>query len=445
MIFSLENYNKINSENAYFFPNNFFPFLPIDKKKYSELANYHEHNGYSYDDSFKELKMRVGKDYFRKVYPAQGSALSFSELSFPAYKFLIPEILADDWLSIVDWHKKHCRDHALHQPLTAYIVNKLLNGCLDEKEFEINGNSLLDLCIDKIFNWEKTEYIREYLINIGVNRESELLYKNDLSINFWKIMFFETAIVAAMFHDIGYPWQYINNLNKSLSTADFSRNNSLANAEHIYNCFNNRLIFYPFNGYKSLTNNTPCEWKNKLLELISISLTETHGFSGALGFLYLNDFIKEFPSFKHLPFHNFCVDWAALGIMMHDLKKIYHGKDDNTPPDNNQMRLEFDRDPISCIITLADVLQEFNRPNVNFKNYEHDYHSEFHYNHDCDMSELIYENGILKINYYYNNPDAYIINKEVFIPKQEKEYFDPEHGYLDFSSIGIKKVKINAI
>jgi len=442
MRFSLPDYNEINSVNAYFFPENFFCFIPIDKKKYKEQEDKHIDNNNTCDDSFHELHKRVGNEYYRKVYPAQSSALSFSERTFPSYRFLLPEILADDWLAIVGWHKKHSRDHALHQPLTAYIVYKLLKGGLDGQPFQIGGRSLLDLCVDKIFLWEKTDYIKEYLLQLGVKNNDDLFNDIPISRLFWKSLFFETAMVAAIFHDIGYPWQYINRINKNLNVAEFTLNNSLANAEHILHCFKNRLILYPFNGYKSLKCNTPCNWENSLLKMISESLTETHGFSGSLGFLHLNDHTKEFPSKKELPFHNFCIEWAALGIMMHDLKDIYHGKDKLTLPDNNQMRLEFDRDPLSCIITLADVLQEFARPNVNF--HIHEDGSEFTYPNNCLSSELIYENGNLNLIYYYSTNEG-MINKQLFIPKEEKEYFDLATGYFDFSSVGISNIEMSAM
>ena len=444
MRFSLKDFNALNSQIPGIFPKNFFPFIPLDKKKYNELERQHNESGINIVDAFHKLQKRTGEKYFNKVYPAQTSALNFSERSFPAYRFLLPEVLTDDWLGIVDPHNKHHRDHALHQPLTAYIVFKLLGGGISKKSLKINGRYLLDLCIDQIFRSKKTNYIKDYLIDLGVNTKGnnnvDLLSENNFSREFWKSLFFETALVSAIFYDIGYPWQYISKLNKSLRSSNFTPNGISADADFVYKKFMNRLILYPFNGYKHLTNNSPSNWNEKLLDLISASISKTHGFPGALGFLYLNDITREFPTSKDSPFSQFCVEWAALGIMMHDLMKIYNG-DKITKPENAQMRLEFDKDPLSCIITLADVLEEFERPKVDFKvQYEG---SRFIYKHACLESEIKYDEGKLYIVYKYNDMNG-VANKLPYIVNDEYDYFDSEFGYLDFSSIGINQVRLDA-
>ncbi|MDP8268936.1 MAG: hypothetical protein P9L97_09435 [Candidatus Tenebribacter davisii] len=443
MKFSLKGFNDLNLSNPSFLPKNFFPYIRLDKRSYSKLEKLHEKSGVNIKSAFNELKKRAGEKYFHKVYPSQSSALSFSQRSFPAYRFLLPEVLADDWLGIVDFHKKHSRDHALHQPLTAYIVYELLGGGDTKESLKINDNNLLDLCIDQLFCSPKMEYIKEYLLNLGVVPDNVTgLHdkKNNYSREFWKNLFLETAVVAAIFHDIGYPWQYINQLNHSLSASDFSPSNLNSNSRFILNTFRDRLILYPFNGYKSLTKSTPGNWEEKLLELISSSITSTHGFPGALSFLYLNDIIREFPSKTELPFNQFCIEWAALGIMMHDMKSTYN-EDNGCHPENGQMRLEFDRDPLSCIITLADVLEEFERPNVDITPHKHS--SNFRYNYSCISSELSLEKSTLNINYKYEDGIG-VANKMPFLKTDEKEYFDPDYGYLDFSSIGINKVKLHA-
>jgi hypothetical protein len=441
MDFSLNNYIGYSNTRNYF-PKNIFPFVSIDKNKYKELEKIQRNNKNSVGIAFIELQKRVSEKYFQKVYPAQSSALNFSQRSFPPYRFLLMEILADDWLSIVDWHKKHCRDHALHQPLTAYIVHKLLGGGISSKSLKIGNSNLLDLSVSNILQWGKSNYIKEYLLDIGVNPKSALLKDTPIGRVFWKNLFYETALVAAIFHDMGYPWQYINRLNHNLNTADFSSNNSITNAEHIYDCFKNRLILYPFNGYKSINKNVPCNWEKELLQLISTSLSKTHGFPGALGFLYLNDFIREFPPKKEQPFHQFSIDWASLGIMMHDFKDIYHGVNNDSPPDNSHMRLEFDKDPLSCIISLADVLEEFERPNVLPK--PNKLSSNLKYNSHCKSSEIYFDNGELNITYKFDTSKA-AAEKRVYMQKDEYEYFNPDLGYLDFSSIGIRKVNMYAI
>jgi hypothetical protein len=400
MEFSLEDYLKY-SKKANYFPQNFFPFVKINKIKYIELEKLNSNNNSSISNAFRELHNRVGNDYFKKVYRSQSSAFNFSQRSFPAYRFLLPEILVDDWLSIVDWHKKHCRDHALHQPLTAYIVHKLLGGGISNRSLKIGDTNLLDLCVSTILKWDKSFYLKEYLLELGIKPDAVIFQNNHIGRAFWKNAFFEIALVAAIFHDIGYPWQYINRLNSHLNSTSFSLNNSLANAEHIYSCFKNRLLLYPFNGYKPLKNSTPCNWEKTLLELISFSMSKTHGFPGAIGFLFLNDYIREFPSLKELPFHQFCIDWASVGIMMHDFKTIYHGIDNEFPPENIHMRLAFDRDPLSCVISLADLLEDFERPNVTL--IKHNSGSTLNYSSSCKATEINANNEIINIIYKFEN------------------------------------------
>ncbi|MEI6766374.1 MAG: hypothetical protein WCM76_12085 [Bacteroidota bacterium] len=118
---------------------------------------------------------------------------------------------------------------------------------------------------------------------------------------------------------------------------------------------------------------------------------------------------------------------------------IYHDK--NEPrPDNCQMRLLFNRDPLSCIITLADILQDFERPKIDFG--VHKRGSVFKYDHACQETRLLNKNNELEIIYKFKSDNDRVLN----IPfKQEDEikYFHEDDGYLDFSSIGIQKVKIN--
>lgn len=415
------------------------PYINIDKKKYIILEDEFNLEGLKISETFEGLRLRTGKKYFRKVYPAQSSALNFSESSFPAYRFLMSDVLTDDWLAIVDCHKKFSRDHALHQPLTSYIVCKLLGGGISSKSFEINGNNLLDLCVKKIFESPKTTYLKEYLRKLDPN--SDLLDDNLLSREIWKSLFFETAMVSAIFHDIGYPWQYINRLNKSLNISDFNLKQLPSNVKHIQEKFKNRLIMHPFHGYNSSTFDTPCNWDEKLSSLISCSLSHTHGFCGALGFLYLNDIIRKYPNSKNIAAQHLCIEWAALGIMMHDMKGIYWGKSKNDQPENDFLRLEFDKDPLSCIITLADVIQDFERPTVSFLHKTKD-DSIFKYDFSCESTSLELIGDTLKIKYFFKDDDERIKSID-FKKTEEREYFDTNYGYIDLSSIGIKKVKLS--
>lgn len=439
MEFSLDDYKALQSANRFFFPKNFLPYNVIDKRRYKILEKEHNNKGLKISETFEALRQRTGREYYQKVYPAQSLALNFSESSFPAYRFLMPDVLADDWLAIVDFHKKFSRDHALHQPLTAYIVFRLLGGGISNQSLQINGKYLLDLCVDKVIDSSETSYVKDYLQNL--NPKSDLLDKTILSREIWKNLFYETAMVSAIFHDIGYPWQYINRLNNSLKVSDFNLKQLPSNAKYIKETFSNRLIMYPFHGYKAPTNNTPCNWDERLLNLISDSLSKTHGFPGALGFLYLNDFTRKYPYPTDLSAQNLCIEWASLGIMMHDMKGIYWGNGKNSQPENDFLRLTFEKDPLSCIIALADVLQDFERPMVKFEIGLQSDGSMFSYDFSCQSTLLSVINDTLEIRYNFRSEEYRITNVN-FKKDEEKDYFDPMHGYVDLSSIGIKKVRL---
>lgn len=443
MEFSIDNYKELQANNEFFFPKNFLPYNVIDKYKYKTLAKEHSDKGLKISETFEGLRLRTGKEYFQKVYPAQSLALNFSESSFPAYRFLMPDVLTDDWLAIVDFHKKNSRDHALHQPLTSYIVFRLLGGGVSNKSLQINGKYLLDLCIEQVLNSPNTKYIRDYLLNL--DSESHLLDNSNLSKEVWKSLFYETAMVAAIFHDIGYPWQYINRLNNSLKASDFNLKHLSSNAKYVRDTFKNRLILYPFHNYKLPSYNTPCDWEEKLLNLLSDSLSKTHGFPGALGFLYLNDLVRKYPFSTNLSVQQLCIEWAALGIMMHDMAGIYWGKGKDNQPENDFLRLVFDKDPLSCIIAFADVLQDFERPMVKFDinvDGNNGKGSMFNYDFSCQSTLVSVINDTIEVRYNFKNEEYRIINSYYKKMGDEKNYFDPQSGYLDLSAIGIKRVKL---
>ncbi len=346
------------------------PYACVNRVQYQALEKAHARNNHDSGTAFRELRRRVSGDYYWRTYPIQARALDYSQMSFPAYRFILPEVLADDWLAIVGWHKFH-RDHVLHQPLTAYVVQKLLEDSGDSDELFMldDGRCLLDACVDEILKWDSTAYLREFLLGTGV-KESELWLNGNLARkSLWKSLFVEAAYLAAMFHDMGYPWQYVNLLSNKLEHAGYQPDSPTSDAERVVNTFGDRLLYCPLNGYRTLDRNAPATWRQRLVDLTAKALRKTHGFPGAIGFLYLNDVLRDYPSDRTHPIRQFCVEWAAMAIMMHDMSGIYWG-DKTTTPDNGHMRLRFETDPLSCVLALADVLQDFSRPTATFQSDE---------------------------------------------------------------------------
>lgn len=440
MEFNFKDYSSMLNNGTLVYPKTFLPYYIIDRKKYSNLEQEYKKDGIKLPDLFNQIKIRMGRKYFDKIYSSQCTALNFSESCFPAYCFLLPDVIVDDWLGIVDIHKKFCRDHALHQPLTSYIVFKLLGGGNSDKSLKIQSNNLLDYCVDHVLYSPETEYLRDFAENVLHYTHLSKCKNNFILREMAKSVFFQTAMMAAVFHDIGYPWQYIMRLNKSLQSSDFNLRDPFQNIHHIESSFRDRLIMYPFYGYKSPTNDSPCMWHGKLKQLLSDSLSKTHGLPGALAFLYLNDLIRKYPAMD-VSLWQICVEWAALGIMMHDMGGIYRGEKNRLEPENEFLRLSFDKDPLSCIVTLADVIEEFERPSVSFRNIDEDPDVELHYDASCISTELSFKKDTMYITYRYKDEDERIKNIQ-FKNKENREYFDPRYGYVDLSSIGINKVEM---
>ena len=447
MNFSLADYQQGLALGQYAPPASYRPFIRVQRSRYEALESTHAKNGNDVSTAFRELRRRVSGDYYHQVYPLQARALDYSQISFPAYRFILPEVLADDWLAVVDWHKFQ-RDHALHQPLTAYVVQKLLRDSGDPDElFRLSdGRSLLDACVDELLSWDKTLYLREFLLETGVQESEVWLDEHNPACRMlWKSLFAEAAFLAAMFHDMGYPWQYVHLLSNRLEHAGYQSDSPTSDAERIVSAFGSRLLYCPLNGYRVLDRNAPSNWQQQLLDMTSKALRKTHGFPGAIGFLYLNDVLRDYPADSTHPIRQFCVEWAAMAIMMHDMGGIYWGNETSTRPDNSHMRINFEVDPLSCIVALADVIQDFSRPVAAFLNGSQSV--DVSYQHGCDSVRLETNEkspgSAMKIIYEFQEPQQRA-TKLNWLPKEHMEYFDQSDGYIDLSSIGIHAVEMEA-
>ena len=422
-----------------------------NKEQFLELEKNQAKQSETVNKTFEELGKRTTTKYYRKVLAAQTNAITFSKKWFPPYKFILPDTLTDDWLSTMDWHKKYqTRDHSLHQTLTTYIVGKMLgNGDPSKGLMLTNDESLLSRCAKLMVDHEKMNYLRNYLAGIDtdyVNHRGEYDYD-------WAVeTFYETAMIAAQFHDMGYPWQFLNTLAKALKEASYGKmSEMLINTEEAYKEVKDRLLFYPFYGYdETAVKNKEEELTKFAKALFQKGLENTHGTPGALGFMCLNENIRKYSQTpqKEEATSRFILDWAAVGIMMHDMPSIYWGKDNETNnPVTPLLRLDFEKDPLSCLISLADILEEFERPQAVFEKDEKKVDTdeervEVDYDFMCLSSQIKLEDGTLMITYYYKiegNPDDW----EGLKKRRKKEvwqYLNPQSGYLDLSSWGITYV-----
>ena len=133
--------------------------------------------------------------------------------------------------------------------------------------------------------------------------------------------------------------------------------------------------------------------------------------------------------------------------MMHDMCKIYWGKSDvpYPTPENPFLRLSFDRDPLSSIVTLTDVIQDFERPAAVFTDaalWKETGDAQV-YDKGCSGAELRLNGRELTIEYIMDNDESRAIKRKS-LKKERHDYFDAQYGYLDMSSLGISNVEVVA-
>lgn len=423
--------------NGIVFPKYFHSLFSVDRKAYSDLEKEYDNCGKSIYYALNELKRRTTPDYFSKIIMAQTEAMCYSEHVFPTYKFIVSDALWDDWLATIDPHKDYCRDHSLHQPLTAYITSRLLGGGDASKSIQLpTGDTLLSYCARQMLESPQMSYLRDYFEELYPNYkkiDKRLYYKIAMDV------FYEASIIASIFHDIGYPWQYINRLSSSLRIADPEFASTIVrNIDSIVEIVCDRLLVLPFYGYSSISKNKPISiWKNNVKALLNRAFRSTHGLPGALGFTFLNDIVRIFP--KDLNFNDavfrLILDWAAVGIMMHDMSKIYKG--DKTQVGVPYFRLSFEKDPLSSLISICDILEEFQRPQAKF-----DLESDklcIDYSCLCEYSEFNISDKKLTITYGFKDKEGAMLMKS--IRKNEVyDYLNLANGYIDLSHLGVEEV-----
>src|SRR4029077_18017000 len=138
----------------------------------------------------------------------------------------------------VDWRKYH-RDHVVHQPQVAYVVLTLLDELL------INGQPLIEHCVDYVMELVRDGYLRAALHEMGMRPNDPFLLNAPHIRSLWRAVFRETAFLAALFHDIGYPWQFAHRLRATRPTAPEGRHLAPPRAESVPQAFPGRFVPLP--------------------------------------------------------------------------------------------------------------------------------------------------------------------------------------------------------
>lgn len=404
----------------------------VDDERYRLLEKAFE-DCMTHEEALDRIEERTSESYSRKIKIAQTAAVSYAEFVFPAYKFLLPDIVMDDWLSVIDPHHPGKRDHSLHQPLTAYIVAKMLGYGDAEEGLVINGKPLLTHCAETFLTSPKMAYLKDYLCSLA---NKDLPVKGSLQRVWAETVFYETAVMSALFHDIGYPWQYLTTINKSLAVIGTDLKDEDF-AKRIFEKIKGKPMIFPFYAYLQVALSHPeMSYQSKVYAMIDEAYQRTHGFPGALAFSYLSDFARRFPvdmDFAEATCR-FMQDWAALGIMMHDMSRLYRGK--GNTPSHPQYHLAMHVDPLSCLISLSDILEEFGRPAASFTSTA-DYTS-ISYDYPCLRTEIDVKDDQLLIKYVYGTKgDA--VEFESVRQSEVNSYFNDKYSFIDMTSIGIER------
>lgn len=414
------------------------PFFKIDKNAY----NYFLSNGSNVN--YSEIRKRLDE----KTYCQFRSSITFCrchEVYFPAYRFLINECINDEWLSMVDWHKAFHRDHLIHQPLTAYVVQELLTGNVFKEILGMGDTdeTLLDRIAKITAEDGDTLYLREYYQAMCGN--TDLFLRNQCSRMRLKWLIMDTFLLAALFHDLGYPFRFLGTLREKLDLQRKHQNYWYLGVNEIGKVFNQRLVLFPLRGYQKPDITTPDSWGQRVCKLIEQSMAKTHGLPGALSFLYMTDILRSFHDLSDYPARRFRIEWAAMAILMHDMAGIYAeiDKDNHITQKHDYLRLSLNRDPLSFVLTLADLIQDFARPSASFSNTSK--HSvSVAFPKRCAGVTLEWDSGTrtLGIYYKYRNSSDYARNRNEFVPRNQILFFDPQVGYLDYQDASILNVKL---
>lgn len=401
------------------------PWCIIDEAKLSKVIDKDNINA-RVRRTFNALEVRMGGEYFAEFERVQTSVKDYGAFVFPAYKILFLDVACEDWLSLLDFHKEFSRDHSVHQPLTAYIVCKLLGGGNPTQAFQISGVSLLDKALDAITTSPDSRYLLDRLAQ--KDPTSPLL---DGDRELWKVVFYQTAIITAMYHDLGYPWQFIERMHdflkdENLLCGRLPENTPLV--EQYIDEHKDELMFRPFFNYGK-GGLTCSDIKKPLFDQF---IHQSHGVTGALAYHAYN---KEFRSDAKTSMSGlieFCQEWSCLAILMHDMQKAYAQEDSGFP------KLDFNTDPLSYIISLADTMEDFNRPNANFKTKKKGCEIEYSF---PSLSVELEENGGMAEIRYKMSPETKAAQEERKV-KDQKELFDQPGGYFDLASLGLTQMTI---
>ena len=218
-----------------------------------------------------------------------------------------------------------------------------------------------------------------------------------------------------------------------------------ADVSKLYDEYGARLVSYPLHGYQAPSSIQPVAWRKHAEEMLRLGRADTHGLLGAMAFLFLNDIVRDFPEPQVGNAKGaFCIEWAAMAIMMHDMQKVYAGADGKPTPAHPCLRVSFESDPLSFVVALVDQIQDFCRPNAKFSKGTSDSVKLMYPDSCTGVKVVVSKDGPMRLTYIFERLSDVLKNKAVFKREAERDYFDPSIGFLDWTGLPITGIHLDA-
>ena len=177
-------------------------------------------------------------------------------------------LLNEEWLALVHYHKAFHRDHIVHQAQEGIVVKKLLEqvslsavdhplakACRDAEWSGVRSSEEL-VTVQQLAAYvlalgdEGTTYLYSYARDLGVPEE-RLIPCTPACYWFWYPIIYNAAVTAALYHDIGYPVQFLQTVSRKIDDSRFTAIVRGGDPGRVYELFDDPLCLMPFRGYRS--------------------------------------------------------------------------------------------------------------------------------------------------------------------------------------------------
>lgn len=288
--------------------------------------------------SWQKLYQRFPPDFAQEIAYLSNFILDFLEGIHPSLDTLLAQHGHMEWLLYADLGRDNYREHIVHPCKVAVLAHWLLDK---------SGKTEKIRC-----QLSKSKQITKYLQKIDCGITSQTLFEGKQGKSIIKAAMW----LAGIFHDIGYPYQFMCDLEKQMCqiypfyTGDITSNSlqklpwSLKNGISLIDCHLNE---------GQLPDGCRKDRKSKSELNMFGQLPSNYSMAGAIAFLCLLDqVIDQWQDVAPAVLVTF--ELAAEAIYYHDILKINNS--DEKP------LITFTKHPLAVILALADEIQDWGRP-----------------------------------------------------------------------------------